>query len=338
MDTVLQTVERDTLGDIAPVAEQFLRQLAGPSCLFIPGRDRSRTRALVTLIHGNEPSGFRALHRWLRSGREPAVNIVAIVPSVQTALMAPHFSLRMLPGQRDLNRCFEPPHGDDEQGQTAAAIIDCLKKYQPECVVDLHNTSGSGPGFGVVISEDDAHAALVSLFSPHMIVTALRLGALMEISEHLFPTVTVECGGRRDDTAHELAWQGLQRYFNDEQVLLTAYPRPYIFHNPVRLELQSGCSVAVNETPQPDFDVTLAPNVEQYNYDRVTPSQPLATVRAPLKTVFRARDHNGNDVLEELVEVREGVLYPRCELKLFMFTNDPTIARSDCLFYAVKAF
>ena len=43
--------------------EEFLRALGGPACLFLRGQDRSRTRALVTLLHGNEPSGAIALHR-----------------------------------------------------------------------------------------------------------------------------------------------------------------------------------------------------------------------------------------------------------------------------------
>jgi hypothetical protein len=38
--------------------EEFLRNLGGPACLLFSRRDKTRTRALVTLLHGNEPSGL----------------------------------------------------------------------------------------------------------------------------------------------------------------------------------------------------------------------------------------------------------------------------------------
>ena len=58
--------------------EEFLANLGGPACLFFEGRDKSRTRAFVTLLHGNEPSGFFALRRWLLSGASPAGNLLCI--------------------------------------------------------------------------------------------------------------------------------------------------------------------------------------------------------------------------------------------------------------------
>ena len=154
---------------------EFLRWMDGPTCFLLEGQDTGRTRALVTLLHGNEPSGTMALHRWLRSGRKPAVNIVCIVASVGAALEAPLFSHRMLPRARDLNRCFKPPF-EDAQGVLAEEILELLKLHKPEAVVDMHNTSGSGPSFGVCTHMDRQHDALVSLFTQRMIVSDLGLG------------------------------------------------------------------------------------------------------------------------------------------------------------------
>ena len=110
--------------------ESFLRGLDGPACLFLSGQDSGHTRALVTLLHGNEPSGAMALHRWLQSGQHPAVNVVCIVASVAAALAAPLFSHRMLPRARDLNRCFRPPF-DDAQGALAEEILEILPASNP---------------------------------------------------------------------------------------------------------------------------------------------------------------------------------------------------------------
>src|SRR6056297_180008 len=194
---------RDPLpADLGGSVEDFLSRLDGPACVFIEGENTARTRALVTLLHGNEPSGVMALFRWLKSARKPAVNVVCIIASVPAALAAPLFSHRMLPRARDLNRCFRPPF-DDAQGALAEELLEILHLHQPEAVVDIHNTSGSGPAFGVCTFMDRQHSALVSLFTRQLIVSNLRLGALLDISEHHYPTVTVEVGGRLDPEAHE---------------------------------------------------------------------------------------------------------------------------------------
>jgi hypothetical protein len=97
---------RDPLAiDIGNNVEEFLRELGGPACIFLEGEDTTRTRALVTLQHGNEPSGVMALFRWLKSARRPAVNVVCIIASVAAALEPPLFSHRMLPRAAAFRRC-----------------------------------------------------------------------------------------------------------------------------------------------------------------------------------------------------------------------------------------
>ena len=172
-----QFVKEPLATDIGDNVEAFLRSLEGPTCFFLEGEDDSRTRALVTLLHGNEPSGAMAVFRWLKSCQRPAVNIVVIVASVAAALEFPVFSHRMLPRARDLNRCFRPPF-DDAQGALAEEILEILHMHHPEAVIDMHNTSGSGPSFGVCTHMDHQHDALVSLFTQRLIVSNLGLGAL----------------------------------------------------------------------------------------------------------------------------------------------------------------
>ncbi|MEQ9464542.1 MAG: succinylglutamate desuccinylase/aspartoacylase family protein [Haliea sp.] len=323
--------------EIGTSVESFLRYLGGPASIFLEGADTSRTRAFVTLLHGNEPSGAMALFRWLKSARQPAVNTVCIVASVEAALAPPLFTFRMLPGHRDLNRCFRPPF-DDDQGRLAEEILEILRLHRPEAVVDMHNTSGTGPAFGVCTHMDRQHDALVSLFTERMIVTRLNLGALMEISEHRYPTVTVEVGGRLDDSAHELAWSGLCEYLLRPQVL--AGDRVdwglELLHNPIRLELNPGVQLAYAEQPDPAVPVTLRPDIEHLNFGVVQTDVPLGWVRGDLRSLFWAQDVSGRCAVGRLLRVEEGRLFPAAPLKLFMITTNPAIAGSDCLFYAIE--
>ena len=316
--------EADSVGNNV---EAFLRLLDGPACFFLSGEDGSRSRALVTLLHGNEPSGAMALHRWLRSGQRPAVNVVCVVASVMAALEPPLFSHRMLPRARDLNRCFRPPF-DDAQGALAEEILEILRLHHPEAVVDLHNTSGSGPSFGVCTHMDRQHDALVSLFTQRLIVSDLDLGALMEISDDRVPTVTVEVGGRLDEQAHELAYEGMCRYFLADTVLDQG-------DTDWGLELNDNVTLTYADQPNPSYDITLKTDIEHHNFGTVPGDTLLGWATGPERSLFSALDAGGRCAVTRLVRIEDGKLYPAQPLKLFMITNNAAIAYSDCLFYAV---
>ncbi len=324
------------VSELGSGVEEFLRELGAPTCIFLDGEDNTRTRALVTLLHGNEPSGVMAVYHWLQSGLRPAVNVVCIVASVVAALAPPAFSHRMLPRARDLNRCFRAPF-DDAQGALAEEILEILRLHHPEAVIDIHNTSGSGPSFGVCTHMDRQHDALVSLFTQRMIVSNLGLGALMDISEHSYPTVTVEVGGRLDEEAHALAYEGLRRYFLAPTVLAqdeTDWGLE-LLHNPIRLELCEHVTLTYADQPCESYDITLRSDIEHHNFGSVSADTQLGWARGSERNLFRAQDASGSCAVTKLVRIVDGELYPARPLKLFMITNNAAIAESDCLFYAV---
>lgn len=317
---------------------EFLDYLGGPSEIFLSGKDESRTRAFVTLLHGNEPSGTIALFKWLKSGQKPAVNIVVLVASVAAAGLEPKYSHRVFDSQRDLNRCFKEPFYD-EPGKLADSILKTLKRHEPECLIDMHNTSGSGPSFAVAIYEDPQHDALTALFTKRLIVTHLRLGALMEVTEFLCPTVTIECGGRIDETAHNIAYEGLSRYFLEKDVLVDENYKAdlEVLTNPVRLELSKACRLNYGEVIDENTDLCLLPSIEHLNSGITAKDTQLGWVATEdLNTIFSSKNSREECVVNELVYIKEGALYAKRDLKLFMITSNPDIAKMDCLFYAVK--
>ena len=69
--TIGRDLERGALpGDLPG----FLGMLGGPTLIRLAGRDGSRTRVVTTLLHANEPSGVRAVLRYLREGERPATD------------------------------------------------------------------------------------------------------------------------------------------------------------------------------------------------------------------------------------------------------------------------
>lgn len=328
-----QQAQREKL--LGNSAEQFLINLGGATAIFLEGENTETTRVLCTLLHGNEPSGTRAVYDYLHSGQRPCTNAVFILASVDAATTQPYFSNRMLPGKRDLNRCFKPPF-EDEQGQLAKDILGLINELQPECVVDMHNTSGSGPAFGVAIKEDTLHIALTSLFTNDLIVTDLRLGALMELSEQDVPTVTIECGGPNDRSSEIIAQEGLQRLLSATSIFEDtgeSYPVK-IYHNPIRLETIGDAEVAYGKMTSGAV-ITLPEQAEKFNYGTLTQDECIGNLSASGFISLSAKDHNGKERLAEFFEERDGGLYPKHPLKVFMVTNNPFIARTDCLFYFI---
>ncbi len=324
--------------EIGATCIEFLKQLAGPTHIHLSGQNSQRARAIVTLAHGNEPSGLYALFDALKNQLKPAVDMHCFIPSVEAAKQAPGFFYRTLPDQRDFNRSFKPPFDADEQGLLALELIQCLQAIAPECLLDIHNTSGSGPAFGVTTFMDDRHNALVSLFTHRMIVTELRLGSLMEISEAFLPTVTIECGGALDSESTKIAIEGLQRYFMHDDVLSERHELldMEFFTNPIRLELIEGNEISYSDHHMVSRGVALFPDIENYNFGFVDPSCQLGIVRGDMSSILTAVDNEGNECMGHYFAVRDGRLYPKIKLKLFMVTTSATIARDDCLFYFVK--
>lgn len=337
-DRPLVTWDAPKATEVGDTVDAFLLRLGGPAWITIPGRDASRTRAISTLLHGNEPSGIRAVHQWLRAGERPAVNLVCLIAAVDAALAPPGFGHRCLPGRPDLNRCFREPF-EGFEGALAAEALRRLRAVKPESLIDVHNTSGSGPAYAVSSRHSPAHEALTALFSRYLIETDLRLGTLMEATEDDFPTVTVECGGGRDPLSDQVAAEGLRRYATAETIFPPTEPSPGItvLKHPMRVELREGARVAYAPAPAGGADITFPPDVDRFNFGVVGRGQTLGWLGARGLAALTARDASGEDHVDRLFTADDGRLIVARPARFFMITTDPGIARSDCLFYVIPA-
>ncbi len=321
---------------ISPTVPSFLAQLGGPTIIQLNGRDNTRCRVVVTLLHGNEPSGLKAIHQLLLSGIQPEVNLLLAIVSVDTALTEPLFSYRFLPHQQDMNRLFSPPF-EGHLGIVAKALIDIIREAQPEAVIDIHNTSGDGPAFSVCVGHHARYLDIAALFTHRLIITGHRLGALMEVPGLGCPVLTVECGGSRQVQSDEVAYQGLTRFVTKPQLYLSiASEEMDIYHHPVRLELNKGGRLCYAEERQANMDITLPYHIDRRNFGVVRPDTALAWLGSRGIRALRVQDLQGNNIIDEFFVDQGGKLYPRTTLKLFMATTNPDIAVSDCILYAVK--
>lgn len=320
--------------EIGDSVEEFLHLLGGPTWIDIPGKDPSRTRAIVTLLHGNEPSGIRAIHQWLRVGHKPHVNVVCFIGAVGAALAPPGFAFRTLPGRKDMNRCWREPY-DCPEGHLAHVVLERLQHLNLEALIDLHNTSGRSPCYCISTKLGDKQKALTAFFSDQLVVTDLRLGSVMEATENMTPTIAVECGGNHDQLSHRIALEGLTRLTQTETLFPPGkeYPNISVFEHPIRVELRERATVAYGSSPVEAADYTLRIDAENFNFDMLNPGEQIGWVGPSHLNALLAQDAKGHNRAEELFSVVNDQLHIAQQGRILMMTTDPIMASSDCLFY-----
>ncbi|WP_168204245.1 succinylglutamate desuccinylase/aspartoacylase domain-containing protein [Aliikangiella coralliicola] len=324
----------DFRSQIEPTALGFLRQLNGLTIFDLKGKDTSRTRVITTLIHGNEPSGFIASHLWLRSKSVPLTNIRIVICNPEAARTKPIFTNRYLARSQDLNRVFSAAESDtSEVANRARQIKRVVSEVSPEAIIDMHNTSGVSPAFGVAVNDSEQVLDLVSLFTNKLILTGLSIGAIMEESFNA-PIATIECGGSNDIYSHQVATDGLHEYFTRENIFDQHADRVQVHRHPIRVELVGDASVGFSHHSLPTTDITLRADIEQLNR-QITPAGEFIGWCSPEQALpLKAIDEQGVDQIEQLLELKNGCLFAKQNMHMFMITTTLEIATNDCLFYA----
>lgn len=310
----------------------FLQRLGGPAWITLTGKDRQRSRAIITLLHGNEPSGLKAVYQLLKSGIQPATNLDIFVASVDAALLPPLFSHRYLPGEEDFNRCFNLP-AHTPQRQLAQRLIQQLRQLGPEAIVDTHNTSGHSLPFAVSTRDDILSRQLAQMFTRRLVVIDQALGTLIEQRDGHCPIVTIEFGGFADPQADILAVQSLHAFSTRDQ-LFDRTPDPMqILQHPVRLELEPGHQLHYASTGQFDADITLFNTIDQLNFAKIQPGTSLGWLGKRGLQGLRVRSATGKDLTSAYFVEHNGLLTTCHTMTLFMATTDPFVAAQDCLLY-----
>lgn len=79
----------------------------------------------------------------------------------------------------------------------------------------------------------------------------------------------------------------------------------------------------------------LRSDIEHFNFGQITTEQSLGFIHENDLQMLSAKSAQGEEKLFDFFHTLDGELYPKQSLKLFMVTSNPSIARSDCLFYLV---
>lgn len=328
--------------------QQFLLSLIGLTVIDISGENNNEWRVISTLLHGDEPSGLIAIHRWLTSENtlpRPTTNIRIIISSVEAATYQHLFRHRYLPEGVDLNRCFNEKNIRASDGenknlagyiQRAKLIKNAIREVNPKAIIDLHNTSGNGPAFAVSTLISPNVLSLVSYFCDTLILSDISIGALMELNFSC-PVVTIECGGSFDDQSHDVAYNGIKKFTQcDVHCALPQDKAVQILYKPLRVTIKTERKLSFSEHDEGYSGVTLRKNIEQFNYGGCCDGLLLGWLDDNGLENLEMLNDQGVNVIEKYFKMDENKLVCATNLKMFMASNQTGIARSDCLFYVVN--
>jgi hypothetical protein len=313
---------------------EFLEIMGKPTWITIKGKDPSRLRVVVTLLHGNEPSGVKAIYRWLRNPIMPATNMAFFIGYVDAALEPQLFTHRFLPSDKDLNRCFAAPY-ESRQEKLAFALIEILQVHKPEAVFDLHNTSSNSEPFAVTFMDSEPIRQLSTLLTQNLLLMQTKLGTLLEHSKPELPIITIEFGKGTDPRSDHLAITLLDKLINLESLFAHQHDTLRLLRDPIRLELASGSSVAYSDSPVAEADVTILHSIDTYNFLDLNPHTIIGWVHDRPEETLKAHSANGQNILTELFSFDDGKIRTRQKMTLSMATTDPAIATGDCLAYLI---
>lgn len=276
------------------------------------------------------------MHRWLRGGVKPAVDTVLVIASVATALTPPEFTHRHLPDEPDANRCF----GRDDSSPVTAqanAMLEKIARVQPEALVDIHNTTGINPPYGVGHGLSTAQLALTHIFASRYMRSELSMATLMEAALPICPSVAIECGRRGDPDADAVAWSGLEAFLHKTELELHALPPEpmQILEQPHRVIVRPEVELRYGDAPIAGA-LTIQDRIDLHNFHELPAGSRLGWFTGDALPLIALGDR-AQDVADDLFELRGAELRTRRRFVPVMVTLDATIARQDCLFYAMLA-
>jgi len=332
---MLDVVKSEDLA-LKDTPHQWLLELKKPTAIEIEGKNKTQWRVVTVLVHGNEPSGFFAAHKFIRENCKPQTNLAIVVASTRAARHNSQFTHRHLPGDYDLNRRFGiHRYHDDPVTALAHSITDYIRSLRPSVVVDLHNTSGHGPAFAVAVSDHLSVRRIVSLFSDTVVVTQHIVGSLMEQNFNC-PVVTIECGGAMQQRSHNLAFDGLKKFaFFEDLPALECAPINVIYH-PARVKARKGMLIEYGDQFSHAVNITLVDHIENFNEGITCRGTLIGWLDRNPEDCLSAVNDRGENIVNEIFEIDDGRLFTKHDLKIFMATRRADIALNDCIFYAAN--
>jgi Succinylglutamate desuccinylase / Aspartoacylase family len=320
--------------------EDVLVSLAGkPALIRIPAAGTSPTARLIAcLMHGNEPSGYRAVLEVLRRGERFPFDLWVLIGNVRAATQDGWYAHRYLDDQEDFNRVWDVGPTTTRMRRCAAEILAELRLAGLEAAIDMHNNSGQNPYYAILPTPSLAGLRLAALCADTMLQWRLRAYTLMEALSDLCPTVAVECGLPHLPEGTAFASGVIHRFLSADGFAASGgvgAPRPprivEMLHRVlVRPEVTFGFGGVIDE----ETDLVIVPGLDGYNFEVLPAGHTIGHIDVGAAMPLLATDMSGADVTDQFFRTTpDGRVITTEDVTPVMMTTTVVQTTRDCLFY-----
>lgn len=314
-------------------SETLYNLLPEPSLIHLSGR-QSEPLFISALLHGNEPTGFRAIQLLLKKyqNKELPRSLSIFLGNIAAARL----NLRRLDGQPDYNRIWPgselPSSAETEMAQ---AVVSIMHQRRVFASVDIHNNTGMNPHYACINRLDNRFFQLASLFGRLIVYFTQPKGVQSAAFAEICPAVTLECGRPGQQYGVEHALEFLEcclrlNEFHEHRV----HPQDIdLFHTVAQVKIPEEINFSFHET---DADLLLSEDLERMNFTEVTPGTILGTTKSHMNMPLMVQDEFGNIVTDLYFGLRDRDLQILRSTMPSMLTLDERIIRQDCLCYLME--
>lgn len=280
---------------------------------------------LSILLHGNETSGWDALRELIREDYQnnDLPSCVILVGNVQAA----QHGKRMLDGQPDFNRIWEG--GSSPYAKWADDVISFIEAKRPWFALDVHNNTGPNPHHSIVASIDAITMSAARLFSQTAIFAQQPPGVLTRRTSGFCTSITIESGVPQDPESAVRARAYIGQLWKAGRVPHIDTSDQELYQNNVRVLIENADTITDDQVPK------FAPKLYRFNFKKIPEGTELARLVVD-HARLRAVDEDQRDQTREFLTYKGKNVSIRRDTILSMYTEDPRIARQDCVCYFLE--
>lgn len=280
---------------------------------------------ISVLLHGNETSGWDALRELVREDyqNKHLPSCVILVGNVQAA----QHSKRMLDGQPDFNRIWEG--GSSPYAKWADDVISFIEAKRPWFALDVHNNTGPNPHHSIVTSIDTTTMSAARLFSQTAIFAQQPPGVLTRRTSGFCTSITIEAGLPQDPESAARARAYISTLWDTGTVPHVDTSDQELFQNNVRVLIENADTITDDQVPK------FAPKLYRFNFKKIPEGTELARLVVD-HARLRAVDEDQRDQTRSFLSYKGKNVSLRRDTILSMYTEDPRIARQDCVCYFLE--
>jgi succinylglutamate desuccinylase len=310
---------------------ELLEWLTKPTFFFIDNK-QTRTLLISGLIHGNEPTGFRAiiieLKRLSETKTNHPFNLLFFIANLKAAQGKNPYSSRYTEAQTDFNRIWK----EDSTELFVQEAKDYISSFNLIGHVDLHNNSGANPVYTVITQLREDILELANYLCDKHFYIDLEFGAFIEYTAKKIPSITVECGKRLTPEADKAGNEIIQKtysYFTkkikNEPVIVK---KGKIYCDPITVKIRKETLFSTDGSRAPFM---VRKDIETLNFTKIKAGTELGRVKnneQPLQI-----EKKGKDITNEWIDVRDNLVMIKKEAVILMATSDAPNITKDCLLY-----